>query len=202
MAKKILMKSLINYFIRGLFYTVPIGITIYLVVTSIAFLDQLIPIRIPGVGLLIMLIFITFMGYLGSVVLASSIGNLVRRGEKFIQRIPGVKMIYFAIKDLTSALTGSSKTFDHAVLVMLDKENNIEKIGFVTKNDLTPMGISDDKVSVYFPYSYGIMGDLRIVPRTSVKALEGKASEIMKFVVSGGVVNIGESTSSDDEVSA
>jgi uncharacterized membrane protein len=72
----------------------------------------------------------------------------------------------------------------------LDKVNNIEKIGFVTKTDLTSLGISKDKVSVYFPYSYGIMGDLRIVPKEAVRVLPGKSSEIMKFIVSGGVVHM------------
>ena len=199
MSKRSIISATINYFIRGLFYTVPIGITIYVVITSITFLDQLIPIKIPGDGLLIMLVVITFIGYLGSVVLASSIGNLVRRMEKFIQRIPGIKMIYSALKDLTSALMGSNRSFEQAVLVTLDKENGIEKIGFVTKNDLSVLGIEEDKVSVYFPYSYGIMGDLRIVPRSSVRAIPGKPAEIMKFIVSGGVVNINEATKDGDK---
>ena len=190
------MRTIIKYFLQGLFYTVPIGITVYVVFSSIAFLDQLLPIDIPGLGLLTMLVVITFIGYLGSVVLASSIGNLVRHMEKVVLKIPFIKMIYTAIKDLASALMGSNRTFDQAVLVTLDKVNDIQKIGFVTKKDLTSLGISKDKVSVYFPFSYGIMGDLRIVPKTSVEILPGKSSEIMKFVVSGGVVHL---DNADDE---
>lgn len=184
------MKSIIYYFIQGLFYTVPVGITIYLVVVSIRFLDHLIPFDFPGLGILSVIVLITLVGYLGSVVLASSIGRLVRSLEKVVQRIPGIKLIYTALKDLTSALVGSNRTFDHAVIVMLDKANGIEKIGFVTKEDLTSFGIDGDKVAVYFPYSYGIMGDLRIVPRSSVKSIQGKSAEVMKFIVSGGVVNM------------
>lgn len=192
------LKKLPGYFVRGLFYTVPLGITIYVVIASFTFLDHLIPITTPGVGLLIMIVLITFIGYLGSAVLASSIGTLIRRGEKIVLRIPGVKMIYTALKDLTSALTGSTKTFDHGVLVTLDKENDIQKIGFVTRNDLSQLGIGPDKVSVYFPYSYGIMGDLRIVPKSAVRILPGKASDLMKFIVSGGVVNIGDKTEKEN----
>lgn len=187
------MRSIIYYFIQGLFYTVPVGITIYLVVVSIRFLDHLIPFDIPGLGILTVVLLVTLIGYLGSVVLASSVGRLVRSLEKVVQRIPGIKLIYTALKDLTSALVGSNRTFDHAVIVTLDKANGIEKIGFVTKEDLTSFGIGADKVAVYFPYSYGIMGDLRIVPKSSVKTIQGKSAEVMKFIVSGGVVNMNES---------
>lgn len=189
-----MMKNLLKYLIQGLFYTVPIGITIYLAVISIRFLDRLItkliPIEAPGLGLLVILVLLVFVGYMGSVVLASSVGTLVRRLEKVVLKVPIIKMIYTAIKDLFSALMGTSRTFDHAVIVTLDKVNDIEKIGFVTKTDLTSLGISKDKVSVYFPYSYGIMGDLRIVPKDAVRILPGKSSEIMKFIVSGGVVQL------------
>jgi uncharacterized membrane protein len=192
-----MMKSLLTYLIQGLFYTVPIGITIYLAVVSIRFLDRLItrliPLDVPGLGILVLICLLIFVGYMGSVVLASSVGTLVRRLEKMVLKVPIIKMVYTALKDLFSALLGSNRTFDHAVIVTLDKVNDIEKIGFVTKTDLSSLGISKDKVSVYFPYSYGIMGDLRIVPKESVRILPGKSSEIMKFIVSGGVVQLEES---------
>ncbi|HAW53186.1 MAG TPA: hypothetical protein DCX54_12810 [Flavobacteriales bacterium] len=189
-----MMKNLIKYLIQGLFYTVPIGITVYLVVVSIQYLDnlllQLIPIHIPGLGLLVFLLVLVFVGYMGSVVLATSIGTLLRQFEKVLLKVPVVKMIYTALKDLFSALMGTNRTFDHAVIVTLDKVNDIEKIGFVTKSDLTALGVGKEKVAVYFPFSYGIMGDLRIVPKSSVRVLPGKSSEIMKFIVSGGVVHL------------
>lgn len=183
------MRTLIYYFIQGLFYTVPLGITIYVVVVSIRFLDRLLPIDIPGLGLLTMIGLIILAGYLGSVVLASSVGSLVRKLEHVVLRLPGVKLIYTALKDLTSALVGTNRSFEHAVIVTLDKVNDIQKVGFVTKKDLAAFEISD-KVAVYFPYSYGIMGDLRIVPKSAVRELPGKPSEIMKFIVSGGVGSI------------
>lgn len=193
------MRTLIYYFIQGLFYTVPLALTVYVVVTAFTFLDHLLPFKFPGLGFLTMLVIITFVGYLGSVVLASSFGNLVRRLEKLVMKTPGVKLIYTAFKDLASALTGSNRTFDKAVLVTLDKENKIQKIGFITKNDLSPFDIDSDMVAVYFPYSYGIMGDLRIVPRSSVTTIPGKPAEIMKFIVSGGVVEIGANAKSNSD---
>lgn len=191
------MRNLITYFVRGLFYTVPVGLTVYVVVVSIGFLDHLIPFEVPGMGILTVVVLITLIGYLGSVVLASSVGRLIRGLEKGVQKIPGVKLIYTALKDLTSALVGSNRTFDHAVIVLVDKANGIEKIGFVTKENLEPLGVKKDKVAVYFPYSYGIMGDLRIVPKDSVRTLPGKPAEIMKFIVSGGVGSLEASKDSE-----
>ncbi len=187
------MRRIFYYFVQGIFYTIPVGITVYVVYQSIYWLDHLIPIDFPGAGILSMIIVITLIGWLGSTILSSSVGKLIKSIEKWVMKIPGVKLIYTGLKDLTSALMGTNRTFDQAVLVDLDKDNGIQKIGFVTKNDLSPFNIGPDKVSVYFPYSYGIMGDLRIVPRESVTPLPGKPAEIMKFIVSGGVVNLGES---------
>ena len=183
-------KKLLRYLIQGLFYTVPLGITLYVVFEAIKFLDDLIPINIPGMGILIIIALLILIGYLGSTILSSSIGGLVKRMEKLVLRIPLVKMIYTALKDLTSALMGTNRTFDQAVVVLMDKVNDIEKLGFVTKNDLSALGISKDKVAVYFPYSYGIMGDLRLVPKDRVRPVPGKSSEVMKFIVSGGVVQL------------
>lgn len=185
-------KKLLRYFIQGLFYTVPLGITVYVVFEAIRFLDHLIPIDTPGVGILVIIAFMILVGYMGSSILSSSIGGVVKRLEALVLRIPLVRMIYTALKDLTSALMGSKRTFDHAVVVLLDKVNDIEKIGFVTKEDLTSIGISSAKVAVYFPYSYGIMGELKLVPRDRVRPIPGKSSEIMKFIVSGGVVQLEE----------
>lgn len=184
------MKTLLRYFIQGLFYTVPLGVTIYVVFISIRWLDDLIPMDVPGLGILIIILLIVFIGYMGSVVLSSQLGFLVKIFEKVILRIPLVKMLYTSLKDIVSALMGSNRSFDEAVLVTLDKENDIRKLGFVTNDDLSSLGIAKDMVAVYFPYSYGIMGDLRIVPKDQVKPVKGKATDIMKFIVSAGMVQL------------
>ena len=66
----------------------------------------------------------------------------------------------------------------------------LERMGFVTKKDLTHMGISMDKVAVYFPFSYGINGQVIIVPKKNVTPINASAADVMKFIVSGGVTTI------------
>ena len=66
----------------------------------------------------------------------------------------------------------------------------IQRIGFVTENDLTQMGIESTKIAVYLPFSYGFNGQLLVVEATNVKELDASGTEMMKFIISGGVTDI------------
>jgi len=179
-------KQLIKYFLQGLFYLMPIAITIYIVVQSILLIDNLIPIDIPGLGLLIILGFITLVGYLFSTYLSA----LLRPFERAIMRTPLIKLIYTSIKDLMNAFVGSKKQFSRPVLVMIQKDPLIERMGFVTKDDVADLGLSDEKVVVYLPFSYAVSGEVVIVPKTAVTPLNAKSADIMKLIISGGVTSV------------
>ena len=64
--KKLKFPSVATYFLRGLLLLVPLALTLYIIVMSIRWLDGLIPLDIPGLGLLIIFGSITIFGYLGS----------------------------------------------------------------------------------------------------------------------------------------
>ena len=187
------MKEIFNffkrYFLRGLLYTLPIVIVIYITYELFVFLDGLIETNIPGLGILIMLIFITAMGFLGSSFISSPI-------EKYFQRIldgaPLLKTIYRAISDLLSAFVGDKKKFNKPVLVKVNKESELEKLGFITSEDLSNLNIPEGKIAVYLPHSYNFSGNLFIVPKTHVTPIDKPASEVMKFIVSGGVTEVDE----------
>jgi uncharacterized membrane protein len=179
-------KQLIKYFLQGLFYLMPIAITIYIVVQSILMIDNIIPIDIPGLGLLIILSFITLIGYLFSTYLSA----LLRPLERAVMRTPLIKLIYTSIKDLMSAFVGSKKQFSKPVLVMIQKDPLIERMGFVTKDDVSDLGLSDEKVVVYLPFSYAVSGEVIIVPKTAVTPLNVKSTDIMKLIISGGVTSV------------
>jgi uncharacterized membrane protein len=69
--------------------------------------------------------------------------------------------------------------------------------GFITQHDLSSLGISQDKIAVYIPYSYTFAGNLYIVPAANVKQLQANSTEIMKFIVSAGVTTIPNQRSPD-----
>jgi uncharacterized membrane protein len=67
-------------------------------------------------------------------------------------------------------------------------------LGFITKSDLGELGISEDKVAVYLPFSYAISGQLFIVPKRNVSSIEASSSDVMKLIISGGVTSIETNT--------
>ena len=149
----------------------------------ISWLDNLIPLRFPGLGLLTILAFISIVGYLASTLLAGPLFGLL---EDILARLPLVSIIYSSLKDLISAFVGDKKKFNQPVLVTLDPAYTIQKPGFITQEDLSNLGLPG-QVAVYLPHSYNFSGNLYIVPAKYVTPLEATGAEIMKFIVSGGV---------------
>ena len=195
------MKNIPKFFLQGLLYTVPIVITISVVFEIFLWLDSIIQTNIPGFGIVIIFSSITFVGYIGSTILSSSIGHLIKYMERLLLRIPLVKIIYTAMKDLIEAFMGKKKTFNSPVLVRLSKESNIEKLGFITRTSLEDLGIKDAKVAVYLPHSYAFSGNMFIVESKNVTPIDASSAEVMKLIVSGGVasVNQGKENKADEQ---
>lgn len=180
-------RRLLGFFLRGLLVVAPAFVTVYAIVKVVQFLDSLIPGTYPGLGLLIFLVGITIIGYYSSSFLFRQFLDWI---EGFFYKAPVTKLIYGSIKDLFSAFVGDKKTFTQPVMVMLFKEAGIQKLGFITQNDLSQIGIKD-MVAVYFPHSYAFTGNLYIVPKENVTILHDfPAADAMKFIVSGGVTEI------------
>ena len=78
------------------------------------------------------------------------------------------------------------KKFDRPVLVTLNKENQLHRIGFITQSDLSELGFKD-MVVVYFPQSYAVAGDHFLISREHVRPLDISGPIAMKFIVSGGI---------------
>ena len=86
----------------------------------------------------------------------------------------------------------SKKKFNKPVLVTINKENNIQQLGFITHENLIELNLPKDAVAVYVPLSYSLSGNLLIVPSDNITPVDASSAEIMKFVVSGGVTDIDE----------
>jgi uncharacterized membrane protein len=183
------MKFLLRSFFRGLLFVVPIALTIYILKEIFVRLDSLIDaenwfgMNVPGLGLAIMVILITVIGAIASSILAAWFVKLV---DRLFQKIPLVKLIYGAIKDLLEAFVGDSKKFDTPVLVSLGEEVGGEVLGFITRRDLAWLG-REGSVAVYFPQSYNFAGNVVLFPGERLSAVDADASDVMQFIVSGGV---------------
>jgi uncharacterized membrane protein len=177
---------IVSYFLRGLLFLTPIAVTSYIIYKTIIFLDNLIPVPIPGIGILIVLAVTTFFGYLASLFFAKPFFEWMERG---LIKIPLVNLIYSSIKDLMGAFVGDKKKFSSPVIVEISE--HLSRLGFITQEDMSQIGMPD-LVAVYFPHSYNVSGNVFLVPREKVKQLPGvKSSDVMKFMVSGGVSGLG-----------
>ena len=176
----------LKFFLRGLLFVAPVGVTIYTLAALFRWLDSLLPLdEYPGAGLAIILVSVTLAGYVGS---SFVVKPFFQSLEKLLYKLPLVRILYSSLKDLISAFVGDKKKFNQPVLVLLNREASLHKLGFITQEDLTDFGIAD-KVAVYVPHSYNFSGDLFIVPRENVTLVNHSSTAVMKFIVSGGVVD-------------
>ncbi len=172
-----------RYFFNGTLFIVPLVATIYFIIEAFNWLDSRLELPYPGVGFVLIISGITLFGYFTTNFAFKTFSNWF---EQIISRIPLVKLLYSSIKDLMAAFVGEKKKFDRPVLVNLNQENNLHRIGFITQDDLSKFGLRD-MVVVYFPQSYAVAGDHFVVPRDRVKPLPVSGALAMKFIVSGGV---------------
>ncbi|MBS1764539.1 MAG: DUF502 domain-containing protein [Bacteroidetes bacterium] len=193
------MKKLLNYFFQGLLVIIPISVTIVVIYKIIFWIDGLLPFQIPvklpgigevyipGLGILTIVVGITIFGYFAKFFVANPFFLLL---ERLLERTPLLKIIYSSVKDLIEAFVGEKKRFNQPVLVTINKESQVQRIGFITQNNLTDIGISNQKMAVYLPFSYGFNGQLVIVPSENIEKLNASGTEMMKFVISGGVTEV------------
>jgi uncharacterized membrane protein len=186
------MKRFLKYFLRGLLVFVPIGLTIFILIYVFNGLDSLFSLLLPFikypvlrlfVGLLVTVGGIFLIGVFASNFLGKKLFGLL---DKIFTTVPLVKMLYNAIRDLVEAFAGEKKKFDKPVLVTLGTSSYAKVIGFMTRESLDNLGLKDH-VAVYLPQSYNFAGNVLIFPREAVTPLNIESSEVMTFIVSGGV---------------
>lgn len=180
------MRHLVSYFLRGLVLTVPLAVTIAVCWVTLRTIDGWLGIPVPGVGLLVTLAAITLVGFLGSNFLWNT---LVERMERMLDRLPFVRILYNATKDLLDAFVGEKRRFDRPVLVAMSADGAVRTFGFITQESLERLGLADD-VAVYFPQSYNFAGQLVVVPASRVTKIEAPSSDVLAFIVSGGVTDV------------
>lgn len=187
------VKRILNYFVRGLILVAPVYFTILIIWLGVEAMDNILPISIPisnqqsvylpGLGMIIILAGIILLGFFFSTVVPQS---FFKFSESILRKIPLVSLIFYSIKDLISAFVGDKKKFNQPVLVTINRESDIKKLGFITQTDLSHLHIKD-YIAVYMPHSYAFSGELFIVPIANVTLLNATSTDIMKMIVSGGV---------------
>ena len=180
------MRSLLNYFLRGLVLVAPIAITLYVCWIVFVRIDGWLGLPIPGLGFAATVVLITIVGFLGS--------NLITRGmvalvDQTAGRLPFVRLLYTSTKDLLNAFVGEKRRFDKPVLVRLSASSDARMVGFVTQESLDRLGLPGYS-SVYFPQSYNFAGNLVVFPSSHLEPLDAGSADVMAFIISGGVTGV------------
>lgn len=177
-------RLVVQSFLNGLLVLTPVAATLWILWRIFLLVDELLPLPdtvAPGIGFLLVLLLVTVIGALTSNFISAQVLAL---SDRIFARLPFVKLVYTSIKDLTEAFVGQKKKFDRPVLLTVGTD--IEVIGFVTREDLSEFGASD-RIAVYVPQSYNFAANLLIVPKERVRVIDKPSSEVMAFVVSGGL---------------
>ncbi len=175
--------KLFSFFVKGLLLLAPVYVTGYIIFNLLDSLDSQFFVQYRGTGLVVLIGIIMIVGFLGSTFISVPVVQIF---EDAIVKLPLIGIIYSSLKDLVGAFVGDKKKFNQPVRFVLNKENGIQKIGFITQQDLQFIEITDS-VMVYCPHSYAFSGELFIVPSASITLLNLPASDVMKMIVSGGV---------------
>lgn len=198
-------KRLLQNFLQGLVIIAPVAVTVYAVLLVFNSVDNILPNiihslfpnaigvnsdgslkRIPGLGFVVVIVLVILIGKISSSFLISKIVDAL---DHILERTPGIKFIYTAVKEFLEAFAGNKKKFDKPVLVNVDAPD-VWRIGFITQEDALSFGLADF-VIVYVPLSYAITGVTYFVPKKNIKPIENISSaDAMKFAVSGGVTEL------------
>ncbi len=170
-------------FFEGLFLVVPMAVTVYVVFLVFNVIDGWLNIPVPGLGFILTIGMIILVGRLASnVFFRGALGSM----EKILTRTPFIKLVYTSLKDLIEAFMGEKKRFDQPVVVTLIPGGHAEALGFVTRQNMDMFGL-ENRVAVYFPQSYNFAGNLLVFHRDQIRPLKAESSDVMTFIVSGGV---------------
>ena len=188
------MKQIGSILLKGLVTILPIGLTVYFVywlgITTESLLSK--PIKFvfgdyywPGMGLVTGFVILFLVGL---AVNAFVVRRVLGLGEDLLLRVPVVKTVYSAIRDMTRLVNTDKKKGDLDRVVTLDYGPG-KLIGFVTQEHANTIGIGggDDMVAVYLPMSYQIGGYTLYVSRSKVHETDLTVEQAMRIVLTGGV---------------
>ena len=193
--KKSLALILRNYFITGVVVLIPIGFTLYLSKILIGISSKILPqninpnsylpIAIPGIEIIISVLFITFVGGLSLSFFGKKILKLI---DDLFKRIPLLRTIYSAISQMTE--TFSKKDNDKKSVVLIEyPRKGVWAVGFATRENTTEMATKTNQklINVFVPTTPNpTSGFLLMFPKDEVIYLNMTFEEASKFIVSAG----------------
>ena len=194
------MKRLTNYLISGLLFWIPLALTVLVIKFFLEVVNNLVPARflpeallnldtsIPGSGFVFVVLILLITGALVTNILGRKLLDL---WERALNKIPGFRNIYNALKKISSTvLNTSSESFRKAFLIQYPSKG-IWVVAFQSgdyKGEIEEI-IGEDVINLFVPTTPNpTSGFLLFVPRKDVIILDMNVEEGIKMVISGGIV--------------
>lgn len=186
-----------NYFLRGLITLLPLLVTIWLLYTLFTFFDGIlgnllavvIGRYIPGLGFLVTFILMFVVGYFASYIIGA---QLFKFGDEVLHRVPVVKGIYSALKQINDVLFMQKATDEYRRACIVEyPRKGIWSIGFITSDAAIEIEakVKQKMINVFVPNTpTPATGFMIMVPARDVILLDMKTEDAFKYVVSGGVL--------------
>ncbi len=183
-------------FKQGLFALAPVVISLAIVIWLLKVLEGIFRVPLewlvgqhyfPGLGIMVALVFIFFVGVLFN---SFVMQRLTKLFDRLLARIPFFKVFYNSVTDLMGFFK-SDDSSKRGKMVVVDI-GDMRFLALLTREDFT--GFPDelgegDRVTVFVPLSYQIGGFTATVPRSAIKPVDMTVEEGMRFVVSAGLLS-------------
>jgi uncharacterized membrane protein len=187
-------------FLAGFFVTVPLVISIAALVWIFGIIDdftaplatRLVGRAAPGVGILMMLLFVLAVGAVATNVIGR---RILGRAEQLLIRVPVFKTIYTPVKQLVAAFSPDNE-YGFKRVVMVEDERRGLVMGFLTKEFTLDRGQGPEQlIAVYVPTNHLYLGDIVLYPRARAFFPDMTVEEGIRIFLTGGMSLRGNITS-------
>lgn len=193
------MNALGKLFLKGLVVVIPVSLTMAILWWLAREAEQLLGgmlVRflpsgwyIPGMGVVSAVAITVLVGLLTHIILFQ---KLFAFGDDVLNRLPLVKTIYSALKDIIAYLSPDSQMALSKVVLVKIPGQDFEQLGFVTREDFSQIPVTltvENPIAVYLPMSYQIGGYTLFLPRSCLTPVDLSFEEGMKLVITGTLIS-------------
>ena len=191
-------------FIAGFFVTVPLVISIAALVWIFGIIDdftaplatRLVGRAAPGVGILLMMLFVLVVGAVATNVIGR---RILGRAEQVLTRVPVFKTIYSPVKQLVAAFSPDNE-YGFKRVVMVEDARRGHVMGFLSKEFTVDRGSGPEQlIAVYVPTNHLYLGDIVLYPRARAFYPDLTVEEGVRIFLTGGMSLPGRIESREDE---
>ena len=192
------MKQIQKIFVSGLISFLPIAVTIYIVYAGVIIVENLLGglIRkvlppdayVPGFGFLATIIFIFLLGLLLNNFVTAGV---FRRIQEKLTEVPLIKVVYSPLRDLMHLFSNGEHQDQMKKVVLVQISEGKQVLGLITRENFSDIGltisVSNTKVSVYIPMSYGLGGYTLLIDKSQLEPVDIPVEKAMSLALTGWI---------------